>query len=501
MSPDAAAKAKPTLESVVTGGMLWVAGSALIGKVTSFLAQLVLGWALGPEDFALYAIAISVATMLFAVRNGGIREQLIQRGSEYDALAPGCFRIAMTFNLGLAGLLVAASPIIADIYHAPRLPPLLWVIAAYIILYTPANILQTKLYTDMRFNTIGKLSSLSMTLRQITAVLLALGGLGALSFVLPLIVVAVFESLAFLHALRRWPRGGLAAMAVYRLLFKDSRWVMLGALATALVMQGDYMVVGYLSDKATLGYYFFGFQLSVALESLFVTGLQTIMFSAFASLSLEPERQNAAYLRASGILSYLVTPLCLGLALVAGPLVHLLWRGKWDAATIVFQIILLGLFMRIQVPLSIALMESRGKWRFRSLLTICDGLGLLAAAALGTMTGGLLSIAAWVCGYRLVSGLIQCALIARSASISTTVLLRRMLPPAAAALACALAGHLLWGVLAPISGEIMRATLSLLTFIGLYAVASFTLLRAQMDEARSLVLDRFRRPGTGAQQP
>jgi O-antigen/teichoic acid export membrane protein len=493
------AQANPSLANIVTGGMLWVAASAIIGKLSSFLAQLVLGWALGPEDFALYAIAISVATLLFAVRNGGVREILIQQGRDYDLLAPGCFKIAMVFNLGLALLLVASSPILSRIYQAPKLPPLLWVIAVYIVLYTPASILQAKLYSDMRFNTIGKLNSASMALRQMSSVLLALGGLGALSFVLPLILVAVFEGLAFLRALRRWPRGGLAAMAVFRLMSKDSRWVILGALATALVMQGDYMTVGYLSDKATLGYYFFGFQLSVALESLFVAGLQTVMFSAFASLSDHPERQTKAYTKASGILSYVVTPLCFGLAIVAQPLVHHLWRGKWDAATIVFQFMLLGLFMRIQVPLSVALMESRGRWRFRSLLVVFDGFGLVAVAAVGALTGGLLTIALWVGGYRLISSLFQCILVARSAGIPTAEWLRKISIPSLTAIFCAAASHVLWNVLVPLPGDIAQALLTLATFTGLYALASITLLKEQMNEASALVFGRFKKAGGNGQ--
>lgn len=503
MSAQAEARPKATLVRLVTGGMLWVAGSTLVGKAASFLAQLVLGWALGPEDFALYAIAISVATLLFAVRNGGVRELLIQRGGDYDALAPGCLRIALLFNLGLAGLLAGAAPLLAHIYQAPKLPPLLWVIAAYIALYTPAGILQAKVYTDMRFSFIGKLNSVSIVLRQGAAVLFALGGLGALSFVIPMVLQAVFESLAFLLALKRWPRGGLPTMQVFRMLSADSRWVMFGALAMALVLQGDYMIVGYLSDKVTLGLYFFGFQLSFALESLFVSGLQTIMFSAFASLSAEPERQGAAYMRAAGILSYVVTPLCLGLALVAEPLVHHLWRGKWDPAAIVFQLILLGLFLRIQVPLGVALLESRGRWRFRSLLVACDGLGLVAAAGLGAANGGLVRIALCVAGYRLLSSLAQCVLMARQAGLIPAALLRRILKPAAVALACAAAAHLLGAALSPPGGENpgasglgtneLGAVVALGAFTALYALASLTLLCEQWREARALILDRFRR--------
>ncbi|MDP3426604.1 MAG: oligosaccharide flippase family protein, partial [Humidesulfovibrio sp.] len=99
--------AEESLTRQVASGMLWVAGSAVVGRLASFGSQLVLGWLLTPEDFALYAIAVSVSALLWVVKNGGLREVLTQRGREYDALAPAAWRIALGCNVALALALVA----------------------------------------------------------------------------------------------------------------------------------------------------------------------------------------------------------------------------------------------------------------------------------------------------------------------------------------------------------------------------------------------------------
>ncbi|MBK7420445.1 MAG: oligosaccharide flippase family protein [Nitrospira sp.] len=55
----------------ITSGLLWSVLSIAVGKGASLIAQIILGWLLSKEDFALYAIAISWSTIVMALRNGG----------------------------------------------------------------------------------------------------------------------------------------------------------------------------------------------------------------------------------------------------------------------------------------------------------------------------------------------------------------------------------------------------------------------------------------------
>ena len=77
--------------------MLWATFGTLASKFASLAAQLVLGWVLSKEDFALYAIAISWSTIVLALRNGGTQRLLIQQGSKYEECAPVFFKIALIF--------------------------------------------------------------------------------------------------------------------------------------------------------------------------------------------------------------------------------------------------------------------------------------------------------------------------------------------------------------------------------------------------------------------
>lgn len=470
----------------VTGGMLWVAASAVVGRVASLGSQLVLGWLLLPEDFAVYAIAISATSLLWCIKNGGLREVLTQRGQDFAALAPGAFRIALCCNLALAVFLVALSPLLATLFKAPTLPPLIWIIALYLVLHTPGIILSAKLYADMRFATLGKINSLTLVLRHLSAVVFAWLGFGAASLVLPLFVVALVDSAGNFLALRSWPRGGLPMREVLRKTFPATRWIMFGTIAIALLENGDFLTLGLLQNKHLVGLYFFGFQLSVALESLFVSGLQAVMLPAFTRLTEHPKNQGAAFLRACGMLCFLSAPVCLGMALAAEPLIHFLWQGKWDGATPVFQLMLVSLFARLLSPLSLALAESRGDWRLRSLLMAADGVGLVASAAMGALTGGIVAVAVWVSCYRVASGLGQCLLISQRAGVSLRQALMAALPPAVLALACAFVGMAAARLLPAAAGPLPQTALALALFASLYVLGSLTLLRERLREVLEL---------------
>jgi O-antigen/teichoic acid export membrane protein len=194
---------------------------------------------------------------------------------------------------------------------------------------------------------------------------------------------------------------------------RDSRWIMLTSLAGILVMNGDYMAISLLQTKETLGIYYFGFQLSFSLATLFTNGVEAVMMPAFSRLHNDQERQKLAFFKTTRVLMLGATLACFALVLAANPLVHGLWRGKWDSAIPVVQLLALSLPIKLVMPLCRTLIEGRGEWRFVSTLLLADGVGTIIAGGVGAWLGGLMAIAAVVSGYNLVFGLMFCGFVTK----------------------------------------------------------------------------------------
>ena len=150
-------------------------------------------------------------------------------------------------------------------------------------------------------------------------------GFGPISFVLPLILIAVFETVAGWYVVGAWPPYRRLTWHAMRGVLRDSRWIMLTSLAGILVMNGDYLAISLLQTKETLGIYYFGFQLSFSLAALFTNGVEAVMMPAFSSLHNDQERQKVAFFKAARVLMLGATLACFALVLAANPLVHGLW--------------------------------------------------------------------------------------------------------------------------------------------------------------------------------
>ncbi len=398
----------------ITSGLVWSVFSIAVGKGASLIAQLVLGWLLSKEDFALYAIAISWSTIVMALRNGGTQRLLIQKGTHYADLAVMYLKFALLFNVGGFAILMAAAPVLSGLYDSHALQVMVWILGLSLPLSTAAMMFQAKLSADLEFAKVSRLIILSSLARHGSMIVFAWLGLGPLSFVLPLCVVALVETALGWYWAKCWPPSRSLTWPAIRGIFQDSRWVMLTALASALTINGDYLAISLLQSKELLGVYFFGYQLSLALVALVTSSLDTVMMPTFSALGGDPLRQTELFMRGTRLLAVASTFACFGLALAAPALIHGLWVGKWDEAIPVVQILSLAMPVRLMIPLCRAMLEARGDWRLVSILSICDGVGIILAGAIGAWAGGLILITAVVSGYNLISGFVYCGIVAKS---------------------------------------------------------------------------------------
>jgi teichuronic acid exporter len=401
------------LGGLAASGMLWVSVGTFASKLASLGAQLVLGWVLSTEDFALYAIAISWSTIILALRNAGTQRFLIQKGKDYDEFASICFKIAILFN-GIGFVLLAlAAPALSHLYDSHALKVVIWIIAISLPLNTASLIFQAKLSSELKFGKLTRITIWSALLRHGSMAAFALMGLGPISFVLPLVVIAVYETAAGWYAVGAWPPERRLTWQAMRGVLQASRWVMLTSLAGILVINGDYLAISLLQTKETLGIYYFGFQLSFSLAALFTNGVEAVMMPAFSRLQHDLERQRVGFFKAVRVLMLGSTFACFALILTARPLVHGLWGGKWDSAIPVIQVLALSLPIKLVIPLCRSLVEGRGEWKFMSTLLLVDGIGTVIAGGLGAWFGGLMSIAAVVSGYNFVFGLMFCGFVTK----------------------------------------------------------------------------------------
>src|SRR5687767_7213201 len=204
--------------------LLFILG--VIARAASFISQLVLGYVLSQEDFGLYAMALGISSIVTLFRDAGAGRFLIVRSAEYHRLARPVLELSVIFNLVAAGLLVGAGGIAANAKDAPILAWMMVVLAGSVILRSPTIVYRAKAMADLDFGLLWRVDMIGLFLQHGLLIVLALAGLGPLSFVLPMVAVALYELIALRLRTPAAP-GARLTWPVFREIFHTTKWIMI----------------------------------------------------------------------------------------------------------------------------------------------------------------------------------------------------------------------------------------------------------------------------------
>jgi PST family polysaccharide transporter len=477
-----------SLTSKTMKGMGWMFANIGVTKISGLIAQIALGWLLSKEDFALYALAISAGALVGVLRNGGTQQILIQKGQEYEKIAATILGVASVFNLIAMVLLFLVAPVIAEVYDLPMLTTMLRVIAVSFPISTLGMLFKSKLLIDLNFARMSKIDATSSIIRNLSLIGFAIAGFGPISFVLPYIVCAVFEAITYGLTVGKMPTGWLLFnwQSFYKVVF-DSKWVMLSAFANALIMQGDYLIIGLLEQPEILAIYFFGFQLTVAISRLYIGAIETVMLPSFAKLSKDVQKQGRAFVKSISLLSLVVATVSMCIFIIAKPFVHIIWSGKWDDSAVIIQILVLTSFMSTSGSIARSLFEARGLWKKRFLIFLLDAIGILLASALGAYVGGALSIAISISVYRISFDLWVLTSAANNMNLSRQIIIKQIMGPFIVAFGCGTTGVYFSSFFFIQDQQVRKGLLALAIYISLVVPIELALFTDRWREIGSLI--------------
>lgn len=370
----------------VSHGMSWMVVATLIGKTASFVSAWILGLLLSEDDYAVYGIAMGLAAFAQVLRDGGVRQVLIQKQAHrYHKLSGPMFWFSGVFNGGAGVLLGVAAWPIARAYDEPALGPVLLAIAVSMALTTPLGVYRAKMSVDLKFRQLAELNTGSSIVRYTSMIIFATLGMGALSFTLPLVARSIFEAAYGYWVTRDTPWTRPARLRLWGELWGKSKWLIFGTFAMATLRQGDYLVLGWLKiaqlvSKGALGQYVFAYQIAVQINVMVAVNLQTVLFPALSRLANEPRRHAQAVLRVTRVMMVVGSGFGLGLACTFEPLQRLLWGEKWAEAVMAVVWMAACFPMRLLTSVLNSAQLSKGRYGEWFWLTMVQGAGMMAAA-------------------------------------------------------------------------------------------------------------------------
>lgn len=433
--------ARESLEAKVRSGFLWSVLSSTLLRLGTLVTGIVLARILDPETFGVVAIATTVQTVLMTLSELGLAADLVRHGN-IARRGPSLATLSVLSSGALTALMCLTAPEVAEFLGSRDAAPVIQVLAFTLFLAGVGVVPFARLQRELRQKALFGIELVAFVVSTGVAVGLALAGQGAMAIALGRLAAMVAVVALEFVVTRTVPRFGWDRAVISSGL--RFGFPLAGAGLLSLVLLSiDNVMVGRLGGVVMLGLYSLAFNIASWPSSVIGTAIRAVAMPAFARRSDSSGTADEEGVLLSSTLAWsFAVPVSTALAVLASPLVVLLYGQKWAGAAVALTWLAALGAVRIVTDVWVAYLTASGR---SGLLFACQGVWLVVL--LPTMwwsvqAFGLVGAGAAHVGVALLVALpaFLCAL--RRTGLRAGPVLRALLVPGAAAVPAALAGVL-----------------------------------------------------------
>ncbi len=308
-------------------------------KAIFFLRLLILARLLVPEDFGLLAIAATAIGFLMQLTNLGMVPALVQGKDVSEKQYNTAWTVGVTRALLVTISVVAAAPLIAQLFSEPRAIPIIQVLALRPLLDAVSSIKVADLTRHLQFRPLATLKLMEAIVNTVLSIALA-PSLGVWAMVVGTLAgSSTYLGLSYILA-PHLPRF-LFNPGAARPLIRFGRWIFLTGL---VVMAGSYVLQIVISRQlgaAELGLYYLAAQLAFLPTEVASGVVGEVAFPLFARLQTDLQQITRAFRALFTGISALLFPVCALIIALAPALVHDILGPEWAGTIPVIRILAL----------------------------------------------------------------------------------------------------------------------------------------------------------------
>lgn len=318
-------------------GVMWTSASFYSGKMLVLISTVILARLLSQDDFGIAGYAIVVISLMDVLSDLGVGASLIYYHEDPDA-ADTAFWLGMGISIFLLVVLWLGAPLMGIFFNDARAVPVIRALAFYFPLSALGNIHDSLLSKELSF---GKkfVPDLARAFgKGMISILFAIFGFGAWSLIIGQLVSAVISTIALWWVFPWRPSLRYVHNWVRPLLGYGGKTVVVAILG-AIIGNTDYLLIGRFLGAEALGVYTLAFRIPDMLITQMCNLISRVTFPLYTKLQDDHAALVKAFLDTTRYISLITIPLGLGIALVAQPMVLVIFGEKWAEAIPVVQAI------------------------------------------------------------------------------------------------------------------------------------------------------------------
>ena len=319
-------------------------------KGLGLVISIILARLLGPNAFGQVALLTVFANLSLTFIESGLSTALVQSKETDDRDYSTVFYITLALSLVIIVIWQLFAPMMAGFYESPEMVAPLRFYAFSLILSAFNSIQTARMQREMRFKEMMYCNLSATVVSGLIGTALAFMGFGLWSLVIYFFAQIAMSSIAMLFVLRWLPHSPFSMDSAKRLYGFGIKMLAAGIITT-LYNDIRPLIIGKRFSTASLGYYERGQRFSSTISLNLDAAVQSVMFPVLSRSQEDKVQFSAMLSKTKNLGAFIIFPAMLGMAAVAGPMVHVLLGEQWLPCIIFVQLLCIG---EAQVPITTA---------------------------------------------------------------------------------------------------------------------------------------------------
>ena len=329
----------------VLSGMFWKFGERFCAQFVTLIVSIVLARLLEPDHYG----AVSIILVFINIANVFVTESfsaaLIQKKDADNVDFSTIFYFNILFSIGLYGIIYFTAPWIGKFYDMPQLCGAMRVLALKLPISAIYSVQQAYVSRHMLFKKFFFVTIIGTVASAAVGIAMAYKGFGVYALIGQYLTNSVIGTVALWIAVR-WRPVWAFSFQKFKGLFSYGWKVLLSALLRTLYTDIYSLVIGKKYTSEDLAFYSKGKHYPQLIINNVNTTISSVMFPALSKHQEDKKKLCQMMRRSIKTSSYILSPLMIGMAVVAKPLVSLVLTDKWLPCVPFLQIACIALLLQ-----------------------------------------------------------------------------------------------------------------------------------------------------------
>lgn len=332
----------------VSSGFIWGFVEKISAQAVAFVVSIILARMLDPSSYGVIAIVNIFIALADVFVSSGLGTALIQKKDADELDFSSVFYVGMAVATLMVGIVYFTAPVIASVYEMDVLSPALRLMSLGLIISAITNIQHAYVSKKMLFRMFFFSTIWATVISAIVGIFMAYNGFGIWALAAQYLTNKIVTAVVLFFTVR-WKPKLMFSFNRVKGLFSYGWKLLISELINTGYLELRSLVIGFKYTSDDLAYYNKGKSFPQLFVSTINSSLQSVLFPAMSNLQNDKSKIKEIARKSIQLNSYIVSPIVVGLAIVAEPMIDVLLTDKWLSCVQYLQLYcLFYMFMPVQ---------------------------------------------------------------------------------------------------------------------------------------------------------